>query len=531
MASITRTGMAGGPKGPASASRGPGRVLGFPRPSGWGVFARRVASNFAILGAAELLCRAISIVVALSLTSRLKPAGFGRVEFAFNVVFWLVLIVRDCFETIITREIARHPRLIRSLVNHVLAVKLLIASALLAGMVLVSLLAYSNEVERQILWLYGLLLLTTALGLDFVFRATESVGLVAVSLLVRTTIYSCGVWLWVHDASEILRVPLFLAAGEFFGIGLVWLAYSRRYGVPRPTLGLRFLAVFLRRGKAVGLIHLCQAVMISADFMVVGLLSQWSEVGYYGASHRMVTALLAFGIIYQQVMFPALARSRRAPAESGRRLLDFAVRLLVAGFLPVAVGGSLLAVPLVRLLLPPEYHDAGPLLAVGIWRAPILSLAFLYQAALIATNRERQGVRLLVWGALASSPLIAALRLGFGLPGASFAVLVIGAGVAAAGYVFLSREGRAPAVHHHLGRPLLACLVMAPVALLAARTHALAAVVAGALAYAGTLYALGGFRLGFPEACPGFRPSAVEAGGRAGETTAEIELAGIAESW
>ena len=56
-------------------------------------------------------------VVTLSLAKCLGTAGYGRIEFAFNVVFWLVLLVRDGLEVIAAREIARHPRLIRPLVD------------------------------------------------------------------------------------------------------------------------------------------------------------------------------------------------------------------------------------------------------------------------------------------------------------------------------------------------------------------------------------------------------------------------------
>ena len=70
----------------------------------------------------------------LYLATSLGAASYGRIEFAFNVVFWLVLIVRDTFEGIVVRELARHPRLIRPLVNHVLAVKGLFALGLFAGL-------------------------------------------------------------------------------------------------------------------------------------------------------------------------------------------------------------------------------------------------------------------------------------------------------------------------------------------------------------------------------------------------------------
>src|SRR5205807_2023395 len=139
----------------------------------------RIASNFAILGVAEVLCRACSVVVTLALAKRLGTAGFGRIEFAFNIVCWLVLIVRDCFETIITREIARHPRLTRSLVNHVLAVKLALAVGILGGLSLINAYAFTNALDRKVLGLYSLLVLSTAFGLDFVFRGNEKVGVVA----------------------------------------------------------------------------------------------------------------------------------------------------------------------------------------------------------------------------------------------------------------------------------------------------------------------------------------------------------------
>jgi O-antigen/teichoic acid export membrane protein len=454
---------------------------------------RRIASNFAALSAAEVVCRATSVAVTLSLTRTLGMAGYGRIEFAFNVVFWLVLLVRDSVEVIAARELARHPRLVRPLVDHVLAVKGLIALALFAGLAVAGGLTLKAAEDRAILWLYGLMLLTTALGLDFVYRGTERMALVAVSLCIRTVIYAVGVWLWVNP-ERIVWVPAWLTLGEATGIALVWACYARQYGLPRPVLGLRFLRVFLRRGRSVCLIQFAQTMISSVDVMiVVGLMSRWADVGQYGAPHRVITAVLTFGLIFQQVAFPMLARSWRQTAVAGRETLNGLVQVLVMGLLPVAVGGSLLARPLVHLL-PQEYDGAWVLLAVGIWRAPLLTLAFLYQTTLIALNRESVGVRLLLAGAFGSGPLVALLCRAFGLPGVSVAVVLIALGLVIAGYGCLAREGRQPAWHHHLARPLAASFAMAPVCLALLRWHVLAAVAGGGLAYTLVLAAVGGFR-------------------------------------
>ena len=239
-------------------------------------------------------------------------------------------------------------------------------------------------------------------------------------------------------------MPIWLTVGEVSGIALVWLSYLKNYRLPRPRLSLRFLSIIVQRGRTVCLIQLSQAVINSADLLVVGFLSAWSDVGRYGAPHRMVTALLTFGLILQQAAFPdpvavvaADGRRRpRGPRFAGRGADDGAG----AGGGGLHGAGRSAGPP----VFPADYAGAGFLLALGIWRAPLLILAYLYQTTLIALNRETVGVRTLVAGALVIVPLVALLRLSFGLPGAALGVLLVGLGPGP-GRLRLPGPGRAAA--------------------------------------------------------------------------------------
>ena len=213
----------------------------------------------------------------------------------------------------------------------------------------------------------------------------------------------------------------------------------------------------------------CQAVIVSADVLVVGVMSQWADVGRYGAPHRMVSAVMAFGMIFQQVVFPALARNWRASPKD-------AWSVLASGFCGAGPrlgldpgrgwgnsacsgkagrGCSCRAVSSSGIT-----SGGGHLEGAGV--EPGLPCT---SATLVAMNRESQGVRLLIGGAVVSVPLIALLHWCFGLVGASMAVLVIGVGLVAAGYSCLSQGPCRPAGHHHLARPLIASAVMVPVCL------------------------------------------------------------------
>ena len=373
---------------------------------------RKIASNFAFLSLAELACRATSVFVSFSLMKRLGVVGYGRIEFAFGIVFWLVLLVRDSSDILVARELSRHPRLIKPLVDRVLALKGLFSLILFSGLTLVGGLTLHDATVWWLLVAYGLMLFTTASGLDFVYRGTECMGLLAVSLSLRTLIYAVGVLAWVGGAEQIVWVPIWLVLGEASGIAMIWIHYLSTYRIPRPRLGFRFLWIIMQRGRTVCAIQLSQAVISTADLMAVVLLSSWWDGGRYAAPHRMVTALLTFGLIFQQAAFPTLSRLWRQTAQAGREALDSLVEVLVTALLPVAIGTTILAEPLVRLL-PKDYAGAGLLLALGIWRAPVLVLAFLYQTTLIALNRETVGVRSLVLAALGIGPLVAILRILF----------------------------------------------------------------------------------------------------------------------
>ncbi len=478
---------------------------------------RRIASNFAFLSVAELICRTTSVLVMLYLAKTLGVESYGRIEFAFNVVFWLVLLLRDSSDYIVTRELSRHPRLISPLVDHVLAYKSMFALVLFTGLTFVGSLTLRESTDRTIMALYGLMLFTAAIGLDYVYRGTERMGLVAVSLCVRTGIYAIGVYsllggtprvdavpvglaggasgataVLMYNATRVVWVPIWLTIGEFSGIAIVWASYLRGYRMPRPRLGLRFLSIIVQRGRKVCLMQLSQAMINVADFLVVGFLSSWADIGRYGAPHRLSTALLTFGLILQQAAFPTLARLWRQTACAGREALDSLVEVLVTGLLPIAVGCTVLSDSLVHLFLNTDYKGAGFLLAVGIWRAPLLILAYLYQTTLIALNREAVGVRALTTAALGIWPLVALLRWCFGLAGASVGVLLVGLALVLIGYASLAREGRQPAWHHHLGRPIVGCLAMVPVCLSLQQYDVRLAILGGAVTYIAVWLALGG---------------------------------------
>ena len=387
----------------------------------------RLVSQFAILSAAEVLCRLISLAVVVELARRVGREGYGRIEFSFNIVFWLIFMLRDGVELVFCREVARRPAPKPLLVNAFLSLKLSLACLLWMILAVASLVVFKQSQDRLMLCSYGALLLSTAMGLDNVFRGREKPGIVAVSLVVRSLLYALGVWVCVTDASRLPWVPWILFGAEFLGIMLVWLRYSLEFGVPRPRWrhGRRFGAAVLAQGRSVLGIQLAQVILASLDVVIVGLTDSWSMVGLYGAPHRIVTAAVTFGLIFQQVLLPHLVRSTAVQAGQRTRNVGRIVGLALMVMVPGALLTSLISRFVIETLFSTEFDAAWPLLAIGIWRVPLLAVSSSHITTLIASHRERECLRIMLRCLLVSVPLLVFMHFWRGLIGTSAGMVFV----------------------------------------------------------------------------------------------------------
>jgi O-antigen/teichoic acid export membrane protein len=407
----------------------------------------RLASQFALLGVAELVCRILSLAIVLELVRRVGRDGFGRIEFCFNLVYWLIFVIRDGVELVFYRELSRRQRPNPRIVGAYVSLKLQLAMLLWAWLVAFSLVAFRDGADRFLLCSFGVLLIPTSIGLDNVFRSRERAGIVAASLVVRTGLYVTGVWFFVTDSTRLTWVPWLFLAGELAGIALVWRRFSFEYGLPRLNFarGRRIAAPVLTQGQGILGLQLAQVALASMDVLIIGFLDSWSLVGLYGAPHRIVAAAVTFAVIFQQVLLPQLVRSwtsrRDRQSAEIRRIIAASLAVIVPGTLLV----SLFSGPIVGFLFSADFADAAPLLAIGIWRVPIMVVGSIHLTALVATHREREGVRILSGCLAVAVPLVIVAHANFGLEGTACAM------VAAS---LLTALSTGVAVHSRAGRGL-----------------------------------------------------------------------------
>jgi O-antigen/teichoic acid export membrane protein len=370
--------------------------------------------------------RLISTVFVLLLARTLGAEDFGRYSTAMAYAALCIVFVDLGTNSILTREVARHPedrvRIADS--SHFLKIVASLGSWLIL-LAVTFLLRFSIEARYLTLCL-GIVVIGQTLTEYFcaLLSGLEEMGWEAVlKVLARSLGLSLGfAALVMHRPLEVIvtRLAIGTLAGYFASLWLV----KRRFRSLGIGIDVAFIRFLVRSS-----IPLFGSVifLILYDSQDVLLLNYFhfpqSDIGLFSAAMKIMDVVRVYPVLLIGVFFPTLAKLHVTNAEEFKRkrvrLMTFMTgsMVLVTGFIYA------LAPWIIRLLYKSEYLPAAHYLQLLAPALFLLGLNFTQIQFLIALNREQK----LLKGALLvclSNLLLAALLIPrFGVAGSCYALV------------------------------------------------------------------------------------------------------------
>ena len=313
----------------------------------------RLVRDFVQVISGKLLSVGSLVVTGIVLAHALGPAEYGRYATGLAIVLLIDGMLGAPFDTAAMRfgalyrdDPARVDRflsgafLLKLLLGGVLLLAAIVGGAPLAGWMVgdpggARLLAISCTAALGLLAMRG-----TACALQLGLRFDRFAWLDVAQAVSRLLVVLALVYLGTHGAETYLGAYGIVTAMAFFA-GLVW--------IPQPYLRTRWpAAADLRALVEFGSVSTAGAVLgaltARADVLFLAARSPAAEVGHYGAAAQLAMALTLLASFMGVVLQPRV------------------IPLAQTGGLPRVLGWNvLLAVAL-----------GGPLLAIGIWAAPVL---------------------------------------------------------------------------------------------------------------------------------------------------------------
>lgn len=456
--------------------------------------AQRIIKNTASLLFLGIISQLIGFAAVIYLARVLGPGGFGKINFAIAIITYFTLIANMGLPLLGTREIAREKDKIRDYLGSILTLRLCLA---LLGFGLLLLLAFflNKPIEiKYLIILYGLGLIPSALLLDWAFQGVEKMEYVGLGNILATAIYVVLVLFFVKSPEQILVVPCFQVAGSLLAAVILFSIFAKNLGKPVFKIDLVFWKSLLRKSLPIGFSLIMAQIFYNIDTVMLGFMRSDEEVGYYNAAYKIIMLLIFVIGVYHDAIFPVISNYYKTSLDSLRKLLSFTQELMVAVAVPLAVGGTILARPIINLLYGTDYNNGIIAFQILIWAVVIIYINTAYSRGLLACKKENWFLAGTIIPAMVNLTSNFILIPPLGLKGAAIATVIAEASGFLVMYIGFKKIFYMP-FHNYIIRPLLASslmLIFLHWGLNSLNLNMVSLIIGGALIYSGLFYLMRG---------------------------------------
>ena len=358
--------------------------------------AGRVAVNSLVPTIASLGNKGLDLGFAVVMLRVLGPEAVGKYTWAVVFIGYVDILINFGLNTLITRDVAADRSAAARYFGNTLATRLALwlLAALLTGLAIgpgAAPLGVDEETARATaLLLVGMLPSAVAATASAIFLAHERMEVPA-AVTTLTTVLKVGLGLaalvagWgivgLAAASVVVNLTTALVL-----VGLMSVLLLR----PRWEFQAPFSKRMVRESYPLMLNNLLNSLFFRLDAMLLQPLAGSLALGYYGTAYKFIDGLLIIPSHFTLALFPLMARFARAEREALARTFTLGLKTLLAIALPISVGTTLLAEPIVLLLGGPAYVPGSVwALRILIWFLPFSFVNGITQYVLIALNRQR----------------------------------------------------------------------------------------------------------------------------------------------
>ncbi len=440
--------------------------------------AARVARNSITPLTAQVLARFVDFGFAVFMLRWLGPSDYGGYAFAVVLIGYFATVTDFGLGTLITREVARDRTLAgRYLTNAVVA---RLALCLVLAPVLVAVaggyhLWFGLQADAALTALLFMLSLApggVAGAISAVFSAHERMEYQAGMTIVTTVLRALLGLVALVAGWGVIGLGAVSVLANLFNLAAFWVLLHRSGLRLAWAVDLTAIRTMLAASTPLLVNALLNSIFFRIDVLVLQAMRGPDDVAYYSTAYKFIDGLLLVSSFFTLAFFPVMSQYAREAPERLLATYRQALKALLVLGLPIAVGVTAIAEPLIRGFFGEAFAPAARALQLLVWFLPFSYVNGLTQYVLIAVDRQRYLTRAFLAAALFNLAGNLLLVPAFGTDGAA-AMTVLSEWVLLVPFMV--------GVARHVGHVGLPALALRPVV--------------AAAAMAGVIWALGGVSL------------------------------------
>ncbi len=389
--------------------------------------ARTIAFNSWAIFSGRLLSKIIGLATLFLLARYLGVELFGQYSLALTFVGFFLYLNDFGVTSVVVRKLVQQSGNESDLVSKAMTLKILFSvGAVALSLAFAFFLGYPIEI-MILIFIFSLSIVPSSITSIFngVFQARLQNHYAIFSEIVNYAIYLLLILpLIILNASlQLILLAFFLAA--IASLFASWF-FARKFVKISFKVDVALWKSMVFEGYPFAFALISSSLYSRIDVLMISKMLNDSAVGLYSAGFRLTESLAIIPNSLVIPLFPLMSGMFKNSAKNLDLSYRLGFRYLVVFFLPVAVGGSILAQRIILLVYGPEFASnlASSTLVVLLWSAFVMFLNQISITALNSAMKEKTVMKSYVLGILVNVGLNFFLIPVYGIVGAAITTLV-----------------------------------------------------------------------------------------------------------
>lgn len=272
-------------------------------------FGKRISGNYVSLLLIQVTNLILPLVTFPYLISVLGIDTFGLIMFAQALCAVLYIIVDFGFSLSATRHISllrTDERELARVFSTVLSVKVVIATLVFAGYLIVISLVPRFTTEKEIFILSYLMVIGQAFFVDWFFQGIEKMKVMALLSLLAKGVFTILIFIFIQTVADYTKVPLFMGLGYLLAgilsivLALQFTSFVKPDAVLAKTLVKESFSLFIS--------NLAARVINTIPVLILGFFVNDTMVGVYTSMEKLITTTKGVFVSLYQALYPWLVK-------------------------------------------------------------------------------------------------------------------------------------------------------------------------------------------------------------------------------
>ena len=339
----------------------------------------------------NIIARILYLILTIYIARYLGVIGFGKYSFAFAFASIFMMVSDFGFGTLNIRDIARD----KNRANHYLGSTILLKVPLtLITITLIfittNLLNYPQDVTATV-YIFGISIILNSFTALFnsIFRAFEQMEYVSAAVLIeKVTIFVLGL-IALFVGCGLIELAFTYLIGSMIGFLFSGLMTTKNFARPNFKVDLKLLRYLIKESFPLAITAIFVTIYFRIDTVMLSLMVGDATVGWYNAAYNLIFGLMFIPTAFMGAVFPRISKLFHSSRVSLNEAYQLSFKYLFAIGLPIAVGTTILAHPIIILLYGEIYVPTVIALQILIWALFLFYLNYVVGTLLIALDKQK----------------------------------------------------------------------------------------------------------------------------------------------